>query len=159
MFDPWRKRCADAGRCWKHVFDPPIRRCTGHISVGRGRCGRGALDLASLSGDGRCGRHILDLRRFHVLRDGCVAGLFHDALGDALLREDDMGRLVSASTRRDLFALWCVADATTHRMANCSWRHNALRRLSRLRRAEHACSSSSPCAAISTMASHLGSAR
>ena len=62
-------------------------------SVGRGKCGRGAVDLASLSGDGRCGRHTLDLRRFHVLWDGCVAGQSHDALGDALLREDDMGRL------------------------------------------------------------------
>ena len=46
-------------------------------------------------------------------------------------------------------ALWFVADATAHRMANGSWRHQDLRRLSRLRRAEHACSCSTPCAAIS----------
>ena len=56
--------------------------------------------------------------------------------------------LASASTRRGLRALWCVADATAHRMANCSWRHHDVRRLSRLRRAEHACSCSSPCAAV-----------
>ena len=31
---------------------------------------------------------------------------------------------------------WCLALASTHRMANCSWRSQACRRLSRLRRAE-----------------------
>ena len=43
-------------------------------------------------GSGRCGRHILDLIPFHVLRNGYVNGLLHDALGNDLLhrRVDDL---------------------------------------------------------------------
>ena len=67
---------------------------------------------------------------------------------------------VSASTRRDLLAPWCVADATAHRMANSSWRHQVLRRLSRLRssRAMRA-RARLRVKPSETMASHLGSAR
>ena len=57
--------CADARRCQSHVFDPRDRRC-----IGTGRCGSGALGLASPSGDGRCGRHILDPRGFMTCGTG-----------------------------------------------------------------------------------------
>ena len=58
------------------MFNHWVRRCSGS-----GKYGRGALGLASPSGDGRRGRHILDLRRFHIFRDGRVEGLLHGALG------------------------------------------------------------------------------
>ena len=47
------------------MFNHWVRRCSGS-----GKYGRGALGLASPSGDGRRGRHILDLRRFHIFRTG-----------------------------------------------------------------------------------------
>ena len=66
----------------------PRTRC-----IGGGQCGRHALGHASPPDDGRCGRHVVDLRLFQILRRGGVDGLLNGALGSALLREDDLGRL------------------------------------------------------------------
>ena len=79
-----------------------------------------AAGAGAASGDGSCGRHTLDLRPFHILRNGWVDGLLHGALGNALLREDDLGEVLSdvlrlrpgvsagALGRRGLLSPWRV---------------------------------------------------
>ena len=147
MLDHWIRRCSGNGRCGRHRVDHWRRRC-----IGIGRCGR-HLGPAPLPGGGRRGRYVFC--HFHILRSWCVCSTLRSWTICSTVRIW-MGSSVwaSASTRRDLWALWCVADTTAHQMANCS--HHDLKRLSRLRRAEHACLCSSPCAAISNDGLPLG---
>ena len=56
------------------------------------KCGRHPLGRVPFLGDGRSGRHILDLSHSHLLRNGYVDGLLHDALGISLLRGNDLLR-------------------------------------------------------------------
>ena len=61
-------------------------------------------------GNGRGGRHIIDLNPFHVLRNGHVDGLPHDAPGIPHLRDNDLlyGRVDDLLHSALLDALHCL---------------------------------------------------
>ena len=69
----------------------PHTRSLDWCRIGDGRRGRHTFDRPPLPGDGLCGRHILAFNDpFHNLRKGYIDGLLRDALGIALLRDDDL---------------------------------------------------------------------
>ena len=104
----------------------PRSRSLGQTCMGIGRCGR-PLGPAPLLGGGRCGRHV---NSFHF--DGLAPCCAHGWSGRGPWSVRSWHQRGEASGR-------CGASNDAS--------HHDFRRLSRLRRAEHACSCSCPCAA------------